>query len=104
MPQSYRVIVLPEAFADLDRITDYIQQDSPQNAARILDQLWNATRTLDTFPHRYKVHELRRDPAKTVHSMPVPPFIIYYRVDETNRSVRVLTVRHGRRRQPRRFR
>jgi plasmid stabilization system protein ParE len=35
--------------------------------------------------------------------MPVPPFIIYHRVLESERIVEVLTVRHGARRQPRRF-
>jgi plasmid stabilization system protein ParE len=35
--------------------------------------------------------------------MPVPPFVIYYRVLEAERIVEVLTVRHGARRQPRRF-
>jgi plasmid stabilization system protein ParE len=33
----------------------------------------------------------------------VPPFIIYYRITEKPATVRVLTVRHGARRQPRRF-
>jgi plasmid stabilization system protein ParE len=64
MPTLYRVIVLPEAFDDLDRITDYIKRDSPQNAAAVLDRLWDATQTLSLFPHRYKVREHRRDPSK----------------------------------------
>src|SRR6202034_605391 len=98
MPATYRVIVLPTAYADLDRITNYIAQDSPQNAAGMLDRLWRATQSLGLFPQRYEVHELRRDPAKTVRSMPVPPFIMYYRIDESLHVVRVLTVRHGRRR------
>jgi plasmid stabilization system protein ParE len=36
--------------------------------------------------------------------MPVPPFILYYRADDGPRLVRVLTIRHGSRSQPRRFR
>jgi plasmid stabilization system protein ParE len=56
-----------------------------------------------TLPHRYKVHEHRKDPSLAVRSMPVPPFIVYYRVDDVRLSVRVLSVRHGARRQPRRF-
>ena len=33
----------------------------------------------------------------------VPPFLIYYRIDEAKRSVGVITIRHGKQRQPRRF-
>ena len=95
MPESYRVIVTPKAFDDLNRIVDYIQQHSPQNAARTIDRLYNAAKSLDIFPRRYKIHLHRKDPGKTVHSMPVPPFIIYYRVDERTHTVRVLAVSHG---------
>jgi plasmid stabilization system protein ParE len=35
--------------------------------------------------------------------MSVPPFIVYYRTDDKRRSVRILTIRHGARRQPKRF-
>jgi plasmid stabilization system protein ParE len=104
MDRFYRVILLPAAFADLDRITDYIKQDSPQNAAVVLDLLWQATQSLSQFPQRYKFHERRRDQALAVHSMPVPPFVVYYRIDEGSAVVRILTVRHGRRKQPKRFR
>jgi plasmid stabilization system protein ParE len=103
MPAAYRVIVLPEAFEDLDRIIDYIKQQSPQNAARVIERLWVATQSLAILPYRYKVHRSNRDPGRTVRSMPVPPFIVYYRVVEAHRTVRVLTVRHGSQRQPRRF-
>ena len=103
MPTAYRVIVLPEAFDDLDRITEYIKKDSPKNAAAVLERLWKATETLSLFPHRYKVREYRRDRTKAVRSMPVPPFIMYYRVDDVLHAVRVLTIRHGSQKQPRRF-
>jgi plasmid stabilization system protein ParE len=104
MPTAYRVIVLPEAFGDLDRITEFIKHDSPQNAAAMLERLWKATQTLSLFPHRYRVREHRRDPSKAVRSMPVPPFVMYYRIDNALHAVRVLTIRHGRQKQPRRFR
>jgi plasmid stabilization system protein ParE len=36
--------------------------------------------------------------------MAAPPYIIYYRVLEDQKVVQILTIRHGSRRQPRRFR
>jgi plasmid stabilization system protein ParE len=60
--------------------------------------------SLAQLPHRFTVHENRKDPALTVRSMPVAPYLIYYRTDDDRRIVRILTVRHGHRRQPRRIR
>jgi len=103
MTPSYRVILLPRAFDDLDAIVDYIEKDSPQNAASVLDQLWQAAQSLSTLPHRYKIHRSNRKPERVIHSMPVQSFIIYYQIIEHPPTVRVLTIRHGARRQPKRF-
>lgn len=103
MPDRYSVIILPRAADDLASICSYIEQRSPQNAALVAQRLISAVDALDILPRRYKVHEHRKDPAKTVHSMPVPPFLVYYRVDIRQKTVRILTIRHGSRRQPRRL-
>ena len=103
MPDLYRVIILPRALADLQALFAYIQQHSPQNAADVARLIVQAIDSLEQFPHRYEVHASSRDPSRVVRSMPVPPYIVYYRIDEQRRSVRVLTIRHGAWRQPRRF-
>jgi plasmid stabilization system protein ParE len=104
MPVSYRVVIMPRASANIVEMCTRIERTSPQNAALVATRLVEAIDSLEQLPHRYPVHERRRDPAKAVRSMPVPPFIIYYRVAETKQAVEVLTVRHGARRQPKRFR
>lgn len=103
MPAHYRVIILPRASADLQGIYAYIEQDSPQNAASMTRTLIDAIDSLEQLPFRYKVHAPARDPSRVVRSMPVPPYLVYYRVDEVRRVVRVLTIRHGSQRQPKRF-
>jgi hypothetical protein len=35
--------------------------------------------------------------------MPVPPFLLYYRIDDASRVVHVVSVLHGKRRQPKRL-
>lgn len=100
---SYRVIVSPRAFADLDGILEHIAQSSPANAARVIDRLWESMQRLQHLPHRYRVVRGRSGAASAVRRMPVPPFLVYYRVDEQNHVVRVLTVTHGAQRQPRKF-
>ena len=85
-------------------ICSYIQRDSPQNAATVAQRIIDAIDSLEILPHRYKVHEHRKDAALTVHSMPEPPYIVYYRVDDPRQVVRIIHVRDGRRHQPRRIR
>jgi len=103
MPETYRVIIVAEAIDNLNGILEYIKQDSPQNAAKTFNRLWSHCQSLAILPRRHEVHQHRKASALTVHSMPVPPFIVYYRVDDHARTVRVISVRHGAQKQPRRF-
>jgi plasmid stabilization system protein ParE len=103
MPDRYRIRTMPRASNDIVAICSYIESVSPDNARRVAQRLINAIDSLEILPHRYKVHEHRKDPAKTVHSMPVPPFIVYYRVVDRLRAVEVLTILHGHQQQPKRF-
>jgi len=104
MPDQYRIIIPPRASTQLIEICSRIEKRSEQNARLVAQQVLDAIDALEFLPHRYRVHEHRRDPALTVRSMPVPPFIVYYRVDDVRLAVRILSIRHGARRQPRRFR
>jgi toxin ParE1/3/4 len=103
MTPYYRVILLPEVYDDINRIIDYILPNSPENAAHVADIILNAAKSLSSLPKRYAVHQHRKDPDKTTRAMPVSSFILYYRIIESHRAVKVLTVRHGARRQPRGF-
>jgi plasmid stabilization system protein ParE len=103
MPASFRVIILPRAFKDLHDIMDYVAQNSPQNAAKMIDDIQTTAGSLSILPFRYPIYERRRDPAMAVRAMPFPPYMIYYRIDQRAQAVRVLRVIHGSRRQPRRF-
>lgn len=104
MSERYQIRMMPRASEDIIQICSYIERDSSRNAARVAQRLLNAIDSLELLPHRYRVHEHRRNPAKTVHSMPVSPFIVYYRVVDAKHIVEILAVLHGSRRQPRQFR
>ena len=103
MADRYRVIITPRAGMGLAGIHRYIATDSVPNAARVAESLIAAVDSLELFPHRHAVYEGRRQPSKSVRRMPVPPFLIYYRVDDANRAVQVVAVIHGKRQQPKRF-
>ncbi len=102
-PASYRVIISPRALRRLEGIFEYIFKDSPVNAVEMFDELMEAIDSLVNLPHRYAVNAAVRFPPDVVRLMPVPPYVVYYRIDEPLRLVRVMTVLHGRQRRPRRF-
>jgi plasmid stabilization system protein ParE len=103
VPRHYRILFSARAAADLASIHQYIEQDSPQNATSVAAELVDAIDGLELLPHRYAVYQGRGSPGREVRRMPVPPFLIYYRVDDAKGSVGVITIRHGKQRQPRRF-
>ena len=102
--EEYRVIVTPRAASDLERIRDYIATDSLQNAAAMIDRILDALEPLKQFPHRTIVQQENSKLRHPVRSIVVQPYIVYFRVLDEQRIVRVLHVRHGARKQLRRFR
>jgi plasmid stabilization system protein ParE len=102
-PPRYRLILAPEATRNLQSIYDFIRKDSPQGAVNVVSRILRAISKLDRFPHRNLVEHHNKKIKHPVRSLPVRPYIVYFRVIESQRAVRVLTVRHGTRRRPRRF-
>jgi toxin ParE1/3/4 len=103
MPVRYHIIISPEAAGDLQALHDYISQDSPRNAGRIVERILKAISALELFPHRNLVQHKSKKIRYPVRSLGARPYLIYFRVIETEQVVRILTVRHGARQRPRRF-
>ncbi|HWB54924.1 MAG TPA: type II toxin-antitoxin system RelE/ParE family toxin [Tepidisphaeraceae bacterium] len=104
MPRRYHIIITSTAANELTDICTFIQKDSPQNAAAVARKFIDAINSLELLPHRFKIHEHRTDPSKTVRSMQLRPFIVYYRTDDATQTVRILAIQHGARLQPPHFR
>ena len=100
MPETYLVRITPRALADLEAIFDYIRRDSPQNAAAMVARLLDAIDGLDILPHRFDVPRVGTVRGRQVRSMPVRPYLVRYRIEETRKVVYVLRVRHGARWRP----
>jgi len=103
MPTTFRVILSPEAAADLEAIHAYISKDSAENAAKMVGRILDAIAKLETFPHRTVVEHQSKKIKHSVRSLPVRPYVVYFRVLDQQQAVIILTVRHGARRRPRRF-
>jgi plasmid stabilization system protein ParE len=88
------------ALSDLEQIQAHISGDSPQNAALMIERILDAIDSLEIFPHRTIVE--RQTPLLhfPVRSLPVKPYVIYFRVIDDERVVVVRHIRHGARRDP----
>ena len=83
------------AVHDLEAIADYIRQDSPNAARRVVERLFESIESLSTLPNRGRLGRI----SDTRELVLVPlPYIAVYKVlpDE----VRVLRIRHASRNWP----
>jgi plasmid stabilization system protein ParE len=100
---EYRVIIRPSALNDLKDISSYIELHSPQNAPAVIAAILKAAESLAFMPNRTKRVGKSRSRGTPVHVLLEHPYLIYYAMEARTHSVIVFTVRHGARRQPRRF-
>ena len=92
MSDSYRVIISPAALTQLGRILEYIAQDSPANAVRVIDNLLAEIDSLERFPGRREEVQTKEG---LLRRMPCPPFRILYEINHSQPTVRVMAVQHG---------
>ena len=103
MSETHRVILTDDALGDLEVIAHYIRQHSPQNATTVAQTILDAIDSIALMPARSRRVGKSRRRGSPIHAMVVRPFIIYFRIDDDPAAVYILNIRHGRRRQPRRF-
>ena len=99
--KRFRIVVTTPARGHIDEIIDFVTQDWPDYADRLLNQLETAIDSLDHLPHRFVRVGFTRRRKSPVHRMVVGDYLIYYRI-ETD-TVHVMMVRHGARKPPKGF-
>ena len=103
MAETYKIILSKRFAADLEKIFDFIAERSPQNAPVIIDRFLKSMESLKTFPHRTVAELAPANPKSPVRSLPVQKYVIFFRVMEDQKVVRMLRVRHGARRRLKRY-
>jgi len=93
--ETFRLIITPRAGSDLQRIYDYIARDSEQNAAGMITRILDAIDLLKQLPHRTVIERQNPKLRYPVRSLPVRPYVVYFRVLDDDRVVRILHVKHG---------
>jgi plasmid stabilization system protein ParE len=101
MPTSYKILMYRRPSKDLQRIFAHIAKDSSQNASAMVDRILTAIDGLKGFPHRTIVEA--DNPDAPLRSLPVPPYVVFFRVFDAQRAIKILHVRHGARRRPKRL-
>ncbi len=96
MKRTYRVVWAAIAYDDLHGIIEYIAQDSPANARKVLKTIKSKAATLHLSPQRGRVvPELQEQGIAHYRELIVTPWRLIYRIaDET---VLVLSVLDSRR-------
>ncbi len=90
---DYRVILSRPALRDLGEIARYIAQDSPDAALRVGAELVLLSESLSVMPRRGAVFRARPGVRRVVSS----PYLLTYRIDETQHVVYVLRFWHAKR-------
>jgi toxin ParE1/3/4 len=86
----------PAAADDLENIANYLFEKTPENAARLIREIYRTPSELKNFPNRGR--EGKKEGTREL-VMPSLPYIIVYRVKSN--TVRIVRVLHGSQEWPR---
>ena len=94
--EKYKVRLNPKAYTDIDRIFFYIalEKQSPDNARGQTERIWKALKTLETFPQSPQERNEGRYAGKGYRQLLIDNYIAIFKIDETNKIVRVVTVQY----------
>jgi addiction module RelE/StbE family toxin len=96
MEQKFQVIWAKSAFDDLGKIIDYIAQNNPLTAQKLLNQIKNKIETLCYLPHRGRhIPELQKQGILIYRELIIPPWRVMYRVSKN--KVYILAIIDSRR-------
>jgi len=95
---SYRVVITPSARAKIFEQARYIAVDcqSPHNAARWLERVFDAADTLAAFPRRCSLAPENGFRDFEIRRLLIGDYFLLFTVVERDRTVWVIGFRHGR--------
>jgi toxin ParE1/3/4 len=95
---DYQVVWMDNALVELGEVVKYIAKNNPIAAKRLGQAILDQVQMLSQFPrmgHRFA--ELHRD---DVREISVRPYRIIYHIQDSNRSIMILMIRHGAMQEP----
>lgn len=97
MSNSYSISYSPEAMDDLREIYSYIAFTLlvPETAEKQVNRIRKKVRSLNFMPSRYSLADWEPWKSMEMHKVPVDHFVVYYTVDNDNRTVTVIRIFYG---------
>jgi toxin ParE1/3/4 len=87
----YAVIFSQRADKDIVSIVKHVAAENPEAAKKLGSSLLDLALSLDSMPYRGSKVKKRRGVLKLIHQN----YLIYYRVNEGNKIVEILSFKHG---------
>jgi toxin ParE1/3/4 len=87
-----RVLIGESAYADLDRIFDWIAKDRPLVAAAVINRILDSIERLGRFPHMGHAGKVADTYEWVVRGL---PYIVVYQIDVEENELSVVAVFHG---------
>lgn len=96
---EYKVKITPLALSQLAETVKYISEILlvPETAGKWIDTLQTAIASLSNLPNRFPLTEEEPWHSRGIRKFPVKGFIVYYLVNEENKTATVTAVVYGRR-------
>lgn len=91
-----KVRLLPQAYADIERLQDFLSAENTKAAARMHDLLLDAATSLRDAPR--KGRPLRKGIRELIVRFGKGAYILRYRLDEASNTVFILRAWHSRER------
>ena len=96
---EYQVKLTDYAVEQMQNIVRYISKvlQSPDTARRWMEKIKLQISSLRTMPNRYPLTLEEPWRSEGIHKMPVENFLVYYWINETQKTVWVIVVVYGQR-------
>lgn len=93
---KYKVKINPRAIRELDSIYDYIAKEklAPENARGQIEKIKKAVLNLSTFPQSHQERNEGRYAEKGYRQLLIDNYLAIFRIDETHRTVYVVTIQY----------
>lgn len=93
---KYEVMIYPGALQDIDDIYAYIvlEKLSPENTKGQTDRIWEAIKTLDTFPESHQDRVVGRYAGRGYKQLIIDNYIAIFKIDKQHKKVFIITVQY----------
>lgn len=94
---KYTVNLSPEAVKDINGIYEYIAivLGEKEIAVNMINLIEKNILSLDEMPGRYKLYDNEPWKSRGVHIMPMKKYLVFYVVDDNEKSVNIFRVIYG---------